>query len=282
MFTIDEYIEAKRLGARHAGRAASVKTLASYAWALKKIESLTGKPIDTLTEQDAEVLLTIMDRKGLATATRAQMMAAGRGVFDWAIATSRYDERHPFDGIAAPTIKRVLPTILTKDQVQTFFQSFDSVKYHVFFSLMYYCGLRIGEVASLTRTNVKENYLIIRGKGEKERKVPVPHSVWLLLQRYMAVHTASDYVFYASQTNEPMTLNAAYAAFHRAKEVCGLPAQLHPHNLRHTSATHLQRSSRDITITQKFLGHANPATTMLYAQIADEDVMTAHQAAFGD
>lgn len=285
MFNIDQYLEAKRLGARHAGRAASPKTLESYSWALHKAESLLNLPLHSFTEHDAEVLLTVMDNQSLSTATRAQIMAACRGIFDWAIATDRYVGKHPFAGISTPTIKRTLPTILTPEQVTCFFNSFESEKYQLFFSLMYYAGMRIGEVRALQRKDVSPSGLIVRGKGGFQRIAHLPERIMDKLQRYLPKHPSSKYVFYGEAPNsregESISLIAAYKAFHAAARACGLPKEVHPHNLRHSFATHLQRSVRDITITQAALGHKNPATTMLYAQIADEDVKAAHKAAFG-
>jgi integrase/recombinase XerD len=124
----------------------------------------------------------------------------------------------------------------------------------------------------------------VHGKGGKQRIAYLPKALHHELTEYIYAHNGSKYVFasdsYNAVENQPMTLVAAYQAFHEAAEKCGF--KLRPHNLRHSFATHLQRQTRDITITQKALGHTRPETTMIYAQIADQDIKDAHAATFGD
>jgi integrase/recombinase XerD len=285
MFSIEQYLEAKRLGARHTGKAASAKTLKSYEWALQRCERLLDKPLWEFDTNDGERLLSEMDAANFSSATRAQLLAAGKGIFAWAIATNRHNEANPFEGITKPTIKRTLPTILSKSEVKRFLTCFESDKYCLFFSLMYYCGLRIGEVCKIRHEDILPTSLKIQGKGNKQRLVPVPEAIMTKLVLYSRAHRDSQYVFYGESSNgdpsSPITLDAAYKAFHKAKFKANLTRDLHPHNLRHTSATHLQKSARDITVVQKFLGHSNISTTMIYAQIADEDVASASIKAFG-
>jgi integrase len=176
--------------------------------------------------------------------------------------------------------------ILTREQIDCLLAAISSEKYRLFFELMYFGGLRIGEVTRLRREDITNDGIVVRGKGNKQRYVYLPAKIRKKLRQYIHDHSLSEYVFYGESSNadpsKPISLVAAYEHFEEAKTWCGLHPKLRPHNLRHTSATHMHESTGDLAMTQKFLGHASPATTVIYAQISDQRLQQASKNVFGE
>lgn len=284
MLTIDAYLRAKETGGRFVGKAASQGTLRSYRSALTQAELLLGKPLSAMTEDDGDRFMEILSEKGFTSQYSSLLLSALRGAFVWGIGKKLFLTAHPFDGIQSPSKARELPTIMTKKQLEKFFAALSGQpKYQLFFKIMYYGGLRIDEVTKLKRSDVKEEALLVNGKGSKQRMVYLPDSLRKELGKWMQHHYESDYVFYSQyQTIKPMTVSYARTVFQQAVKKASLPAELHPHNLRHASATHFYEATEDMALTQKMLGHANPATTMLYAQIANKQLHNGQKKAFGD
>jgi integrase len=277
---IVDYLAAKKVGGRHVGRPASAKTIKAYDAALMLCERLIDVPLEDWTFDEGDALLEALEE--VSPAYKANILSALRGYYAWAIGVGRYKGQSPISGISSPHIPRKIPTILTKDQVKEFFSHFDG-KYKLFFELMYYGGLRIGEVASLRREDVRDEALVIRGKGNKQRYIYLSDSLYHRLLAHMQENNDSDYVFYGDSANackdQPITLVTARETFNRIRDQMGL--KIRPHNLRHTSATHFHESVGDLALTSKFLGHSRPETTMIYAQIADSRMKHATKSVFG-
>jgi site-specific recombinase XerD len=280
---IEEYLAMKRVGARYVGKAGAPKTILAYRFALQAVERLLGKTLLEITEEDSDVLMVEMH--DYEASYKAVILAALRGYYTWAIAMGRYKGSHPFAHVRTPKISRKIPTILTKEELHVFFNSFSDEKYRLFFELMYYAGLRIGEVCQLQINDLTREGINVRGKGDKQRFVPLPLKIRNALSEYRLQHNESIFLFYAEakngDKNTPLTLAQAYKVFHRAVDDACIP-HIHPHNLRHTSATHFHEAVGDLATTQKFLGHADPNTTTIYAQIADSRMKSAHAKAFGE
>lgn len=289
MFTVDNYLEAKARGDRHAGSVSSVKTDSTYRQMLKRAEALVGCSLAEFTEESADVLMKQMQAENFSANTRALMLSALRGAFDWAIGTRQYALPHPFLGIVIPKPNRVLPTVFTDEQLEDVFNSIPNEKYRLFFSLMYYAGLRFNEARTLRKDALRQNgssyALLIRGKGSVERLVPLPTSIAHELVTFMDEHPFGEYVFYNEQYDaawdKPVSNAYAYELFRDIKKRLGLPDNVRPHSFRSTSATKIHRATGDLAQTQRFLGHARPETTMIYVQITDDQLQKASETAFG-
>jgi site-specific recombinase XerD len=284
MFTIDAYIRAKQVGGRYVGEAGSANTLKTYATCLTQAERMLDKPIAEFTSSDADTLMEIMQEEDYANDSKALILSALRGAFTWAIGNGLYHDAHPFDGIRNPPKRRKLPTILSKEEVDRFFLVlYDNPKYSLFFKLMYFGGLRIGEVTKLLKADRVDGGILVRGKGDRQRIANLPASVCAELDSFIKSHNKTKYVFYNEATNKgPISAVYPYHVFHDTKRSAGLASELHPHNLRHSAATHFYAATNDIALTQKLLGHARVETTLLYAQITNEQLSSAHRAVFGD
>lgn len=271
MFEISDFIEAKRLGAPFTGGQASKNTLRAYESSLKRAETLIGRPISTFSSDDASVLMLYLS--DYATSTRNLTISALKMCFKWAIGNKRYENDCPFAGISVQKADRMLPVVLTEENLRLFFDAVDDPKYVLFFKLMYYGALRISEAQNLTINAIRDDGVRIFGKGAHERFVPLTKEMVAELRNCRHRH----FVF-EGRDGSPLASISIYYAFHKACKKTGL--KFRPHNLRATSATHFHRATQNLAATQRFLGHSNPQTTMLYVQLSDQDMQQHYAKAF--
>jgi integrase/recombinase XerD len=141
--------------------------------------------------------------------------------------------------------------------------------------LLYATGLRVSELvmAEVAQANLDVGYLRVKGKGAKQRLVPMGEGARQLLQQYVAEgrprllkERASRYVF-VSRRGGPLTRQAFWKLLRRRARRAGITQVISPHMLRHSFATHLLEGGADLRSVQVMLGHANIATTQIYTHI---------------
>lgn len=143
------------------------------------------------------------------------------------------------------------------------------------FSLIYACGLRISEAATLSVTAIDKTSGLLRvvGKGNKERLVPVPRPVHESLRRMWqaADHRDRHWLFPNSWRTGPVTTNVLVRTFADAVKAANLPGgrRATPHTLRHAYATRLFEKKVDTRVVQVLLGHENIATTTIYTHLTE-------------
>ena len=151
---------------------------------------------------------------------------------------------------------------------------------------MYASGLRVSEAASLRVGDVdsKGGFLRVRGKGEKERLVPVHRDALATLEIYRktqrtGISSAADYLFAAHNRKMPLGRGLIWRAVRDHAARAGLPNLPSPHWLRHSFATHLLSGGADLRAIQEMLGHSRIATTQIYTHVATDRLREAYRAA---
>jgi site-specific recombinase XerD len=307
--TIDEYLEHKRMGSAGTGRRGSEKTLATYRTQMNLAERLLGKPLADFTEGDAHQLKVLMEDHELSVSTKNLTITVLRGFFKWAIAQSGLItamQSNAFDQISTEP-QRQKADILTIDEA-TFIRLMDTMeaqedarrqeildedsntknygwvqarfaeKYRLVLSIMFYGGARITEARELLKKNVFDDGVIVIGKGDKERFLPLPPKLLAELKAYVDTHKWGPFVFYGEtgraflKGSEPLDEKRLYECFREASNALGLPQDFTPHNLRHSFGTEALKKTQRIEVVQDLLGHANPATTRLYAKVLRDDL----------
>ena len=305
-FTIEQFLEAKRLGLPYTGKIGTPQTLKAYKVALQRIERLVGRPLAKFGTKDAETFLRAADKESLSPASRNQSITAARSAFEWAIANGRFKGVNPFHAVKAQALPQKLPKVLAHEEVLRLLDAIEeqareeheaalashentrnfawansdvSEKYGLLFRVMYFGGLRISEVLGLRKDAVLEDGIRVNGKGRRERFVPLPADLLQRLRSYIEQHPYTALVFYGEagrsygvDTGMPMKGNKAYELFTKGLKRAGLPEDLTPHALRHSFATHALSKTRRLEVVQDFLGHASPTTTRIYAQVARDEL----------
>lgn len=176
-------------------------------------------------------------------------------------------------------VEKHLPDVLTFDQVEEIFNSFDlnkplDIRNRCILETIYACGLRISEAINLKINKIdrKEMLIYVIGKGNKERMVPyyprLDELFDLYLNSYRKKYAKEDceYLFVSSR-GEKLTARSVQLLLEDVQKKTNIPQNLHPHMLRHSFATHLLDNGADLRTVQELLGHENLSTTQLYTHL---------------
>ena len=175
-----------------------------------------------------------------------------------------------------------LPTVLSVEEVRGILTHVKTLHNHAYLSTVYSCGLRLDEGRHLEVSDIDSKRMMIhvhRGKGAKDRYVPLPQSTLQLLRSYWRIHRHPRLVFPALGRKRtdvkaalgPMAKSSVQGAFRQAKRAAGvLKKGVAIHTLRHSYATHLLEAGVNLRVIQRYMGHARLETTMLYLHLTQK------------
>ncbi len=219
-----------------------------------------------------------ISRGKISNATYARNLSSLRSFYRYLNQRHLCDE-NPFLQFKNVHVEKHLPDVLTLDQVERIFDSFDldkplDVRNRCIVETIYACGLRISECCDLLMDNVDRRQMIIRviGKGNKERIVPFYPRLNELIDLYIAMYRneyameAFPYLF-VSNRGTKVSPRSVQLLLDNVKIKAGLEIDIHPHMLRHSFATHLLDNGADLRTVQELLGHENLSTTQLYTHL---------------
>ena len=165
-----------------------------------------------------------------------------------------------------------LPAVLTRDQVLQLVKAAPDVMMRTIFITIYAAGLRISEVVRLTTGDINSQRTVIhvrQAKGHKDRYVMLSDQLLNILRNYWKCkRLAGNLLFPGPKLSRPITVRSVQRAFRDAADAAGLDADVSPHTLRHSFATHLLEQGVDIRVIQQLLGHSNINSTARYARVA--------------
>lgn len=221
-----------------------------------------------------------LEEAGLSPASIRQALAAVRSLL-------RYAARHggpevPLGLEVAPARSLRLPPTLSLEQVEKALAHYPgdtsvSLRNRALLETLYSCGLRVSEAISLPRRDLylPERWLRVRGKGGRERQVPIGRPAAKWLGRWLDA-VAGAWVFPGRDPDRHLVRATAFRVVKRALAAAGVKAAGHgPHALRHAFATHLLARGADLRAIQELLGHADLETTTIYTHLGDQSVRAA-------
>jgi len=188
---------------------------------------------------------------------------------------------HLLKVIKAPTERR-LPSVLSREEVNGILSKVVTFHNFVFLSTIYSCGLRLQEGLFLQVSDIDGKRKLIhvhRGKGAKDRYVPLPDTTYALLRRYWVTHRNPRLIFPAlgrgcnlgPTSLAPMAIDSVQGAFREAKIAAAIrKRRVSIHTLRHSYATHLLEAGVNIRAIQRYLGHSQLETTMVYLHLTSK------------
>lgn len=231
--------------------------------------------------------LAELAKKASNRRTIARKLASLRTFFRFCQA-KKFRENNPMEDIETPRLDKKIPNTLTAEQIQEFFNQPNVSEYLGFrdraiMELFYSSGLRVGELVSLDRANfdAKELLVKLKGKGKKERIVPITKNAaqWILAYLNHPERHTSNKEHYAECDARAIFLNkwgtrlsarSVDRSFEKYLNSSGLAGKVTPHTLRHTIATHWLENGMDLKTIQLILGHSNVATTTIYTQVSSQ------------
>lgn len=261
-------------------------SIAAYGRDLRKFVSFlkTGKvPLPRVTEETLALFIRRESAAGLSARSLARLVSALRSFFRFAV-LSGVVPKDPSSRLTTPSTWLALPKFLTVGEVEELLRAPDPGRPHgvrdrAMLEVLYGSGLRISELASLRRDEVNrdEGFLICRGKGGKERIVPVGRPAGEAIGRYLAeVRPRLDpegtrEELFLSRRGRPFTRQGLWKLLRKHAAAAGLPpGRITPHVLRHSFATHLLERGADLRSVQLMLGHSRITTTQIYTHVSRE------------
>lgn len=213
----------------------------------------------------------------LSKRSQARLLSAFRSFFDWMILEGAIKE-NPCDGVEAPKIGRYLPEVLSVEEVEAIIASVDTarpsgLRDRAILEVLYGCGLRVSEAVNLRMSDIylKEGFLRIVGKGDKERIVPLGEMAAEALEAWYGARPEPDRgcgdVVFLNRFGRPLSRISMFNMVKKQAMLAGVTKEISPHTFRHSFATHLVENGADLRAVQEMLGHESILTTEIYTHI---------------
>jgi integrase/recombinase XerD len=246
----------------------SPSTIKTYTEALKSfLVYFNDKPVSTLTNQDVIDYNThYILKKNLSTSFQNQVVNAIKLYFN-----TLQNIEIVIDKIHRPRREKLLPNVLSKDEIKKILEAHSNIKHKTMLSVIYSCGLRRSELINLKPADIdsKRNIIIIRqAKGKKDRIVPLSQKVLALLRTYYIGYKPVTWLFEGQRGNEPYDERSLANVLKQAVEKANIQKPVSLHWLRHSYATHLLESGTDLRYIQELLGHSSSKTTEIYTHVS--------------
>ena len=179
------------------------------------------------------------------------------------------------DRIERPKKEHKLPHVLSKEEVKLILDAHNNLKHKSMLSLIYACGLRRSELLALKPLDLDSNrgLLIVRkGKGKKDRVVPLSGKILDLLRAYYKACKPQVYLFEGQRAGEQYSAKSIQSVLKQALYKCGIKKPATLHWLRHSYATHLLENGTDLRYIQEILGHSSSRTTEIYTHVSNKSL----------
>ena len=292
-------------------RKLSDHTLDNYQRDLRQLQALSAvKPdagLAVLSQIDIRRFASQLHARGLSASSIARKLSAWRGFYQW-LAQQQTLSANPTDGVKAPKRAKPLPKALgVDDAVRLVSGGGDSeadpasrLCNQAMFELLYSSGLRVSELTSLDRQYIKTPEhesawwidvdaaeVTVTGKGNKRRTVPVVAAAILALRNWLQVRetlakpaaTTDMQALFITARGRRITPRTVQTRIKALAQSLGIPADVHPHVLRHSFASHVLQSSGDLRAVQEMLGHSSIASTQVYTSLDFQRLAQVYDAA---
>ncbi|MFT4977738.1 MAG: integrase/recombinase XerD [Myxococcota bacterium] len=223
-----------------------------------------------------------MENRGLSLRSIARHRVAMRQLFKY-LAEEGFIHDNPSLLVQGPKVGRPLPSVISEREVEMLLGAPDTgsrlgLRDATMFEVLYATGLRVSELVGIKRDDWHDGWVIVAGKGGKERLIPFGDEADQLVKRYLLtrLHQDSPYLFISTH-GKPMTRQNFWGRVKKYAKVAGIKKNISPHTLRHAFATHLLMHGADLRAVQVMLGHTDITTTEIYTHIAQERLRRIHQ-----
>ena len=242
----------------------------------------------------SEIISKYMDwlyRSGCSSASQARRLSGVKSLYNYLLINEKI-EQMPTENIETPKAKRLLPDVLTVEEIDAMIATFDMTtvkgcRDNAIVEVLYSTGLRVSELISLRIDNLffGEGYIRVVGKGDKQRLVPIGSVARDKIQLYMELRRPrkpSEATLFLNNRGEPLTRIMIFNIIKQAARLAGVEKNISPHTLRHSYATHLLEGGANIRQVQELLGHESITTTEVYTHLDREHLRRVVEDSFVD
>ncbi|MGQ9678282.1 MAG: tyrosine-type recombinase/integrase, partial [bacterium] len=253
----------------------SPHTIRSYEVDLRQFfdfctEQLNSKKVTELIRSDVRDFLGAVLRYGYTAKSGVRKLSSLKSFFRYLVATGEISQ-NPARGIKGPPVEKQLPPLITQPQISQILSYNDNsllgLRTTAILETIYGSGLRASELVGINRSDIdfEHNTIRIRGKGGKERILPLGSKAKSALEKYLAARGYPDRepVFLNNQGKRLTTRSIQNIVRRALSQIAGITAT-NPHALRHAFATHLLERGADLRAVQELLGHSSLSTTQVY------------------
>ncbi len=285
---VDAWLDHLRIERRR-----SANTVDSYARDLEHLRRFAAgesRTLEALDRHALEAFVRELMGRGMSPRSVARIVSATRGFYRYLI-VHRHIELNPADDLQPPRAWAALPKFLSIEDVDRLLALPDvstpkGLRDRAFIEVLYATGLRVSELVMLgtANLNLEAGYLVTRGKGAKERLVPIGDEAVAWVGRYLREGRpqllrgrTSPRLFVNARGGTTLTRLGVWKILKEYGKAAGLGRSLSPHVLRHSFATHLLDRGADLRAIQMMLGHADLSTTQIYTHVLEARLRAIHE-----
>ncbi len=260
----------------------AANTIKAYVDDITKLHNYLS--VDNIAWQDIQYdtlhnfVCTLQD-VGIGVRSQARILSGIKSFFAY-LRVEGLIETDPTASIEMPRLGRHLPTILSVDEINDMIASIDlslpeGQRNRAIIETLYSCGLRVSELISLriSQLYLDDEYIIVEGKGNKQRLVPIsPQAIteinrYMLIRAMMPIKTGEEDYLFLNRRGCHMSRQMVFYIIRNACEACHIRKTVSPHTLRHSFATHLLENGANLRAIQQMLGHESITTTEVYVHL---------------
>ena len=268
---------------------ASKNTLAAYRSDLKIFNKwLAGKSFISVNSKHIQDYFSDRQKNNISSSSQARILTCLHSFYQY-LSANQLIKKDPTEQLSQPNLEKKLPVFLNIQEVEKLLEAPSSSSLfgqrdRAMLELLYSCGLRVSELINLSyhNINLKEEFIRIHGKGNKERVLPMGEVAIDYLMKYetnarpmLLKNGQSDSYFLSNRGSAMSRQNFFYIIKAYANQV-GIDKPLSPHSLRHAFATHLVQKGADLRSVQLMLGHSDISSTQLYTHIQNAQLKAQH------
>ena len=271
-----------------AERGAAANTVAAYTRDLEDFGAFLDSQRRTFENaglKDLRAYMVFTANQGYAEKTQARRLSALREFYKF-LYTEKIRKDNPSEALDSPRLKKTLPKYLSEEEINRLFDAIDTIsqeskaaRMRALLEILYASGLRVSELVTLPANvaNIKENVLIVRGKGSKDRMVPLTDAAKKALKNWIPQREKtlpkgreSRWLFPSTGKSGHLTRESFFLELKELAVKADIaPERVSPHVIRHSFASHLVAHDADLRTVQQMLGHSDIATTQIYTHILD-------------
>jgi len=268
---------------------ATKNTLAAYRSDLKIFNKwLAGKSFISVNSKHIQDYFSDRQKNNISSSSQARILTCLHSFYQYLL-SNQLIKKDPTKQLSQPKLEKKLPVFLNIQEVEKLLEAPSSSSLfgqrdRAMLELLYSCGLRVSELINLSyhNINLKEEFIRIHGKGNKERVLPMGEVAIDYLMKYetnarpmLLKNGQSDSYFLSNRGSAMSRQNFFYIIKAYANQV-GIDKPLSPHSLRHAFATHLVQKGADLRSVQLMLGHSDISSTQLYTHIQNAQLKAQH------
>ncbi|MGE5300521.1 MAG: tyrosine recombinase XerC [Acidobacteriota bacterium] len=257
-------------------RGASAHTLRAYRKDLEDFSDYAKKKAEDVEMIDVRAFVARQIKDGRSKTTAGRRLAAVRSFLKY-LYREGYIRENPAKLVNTPKAQRPLPQFLSVDDIFSLVQQPKSIGFlqtrdRAILELLYSSGLRVSEIAGLNMedVNTREGLVKVRGKGKKERILPVGSKAVDAIKSYLVekiLLKRKDKALFLNNRGRPLSDRGVRRIVVKYAKMIGIGGRIGPHTLRHTFASHLLQAGADLRVIQELLGHASLSTTQKYTHL---------------